>query len=420
MTALPAGQATNGSSSEASPGFRRISVAVVLILLALAPLVLSDASLGVVGRGLVAALFALAFNVLAGQAGMLSFGHAAYFAFGAFATIHLMVAIDHGAVWWPTPLLPLAGAGAGLFCGAVAGYFATLRSGVYFSMVTLAISEFFFVIAPSMSGFFGGETGFTSMRQPFGGLSFGSEAQVYALTATWVIICAGLLYLFTQTLFGRLTTALRENERRLPALGYDVHKTKVLVFAISGMFSGIAGSLLVISTESANYTLFHLGTSTSVVLNTIIGGTSTFLGPAIGALVMTVFGYAASEATRSWLLYQGLIFIAVMLWAPRGVTPLVADIWNGFVRRTISPLRALVVILGMVAAAAGTVLLIELLARLFDRDYVTTLQQTGIWAPVTLMRHSWPVFSPVTWVLPLALIAIGLTLLLKGRSGDRA
>lgn len=164
------------------PGLEATVAILGLVALVLAPTVLPDATLGALGKALVAALFALAFNLLAGQAGMLSFGHAAYFALGAFATVHAMVWIEGGLITLPTPLLPLVGAGAGLLAGAVAGYFATLRSGVYFSMVTLAISELFYTLAPNLSGVFGGETGITSFRMPFGPWTFGTEAEVYGLT----------------------------------------------------------------------------------------------------------------------------------------------------------------------------------------------------------------------------------------------
>jgi branched-chain amino acid transport system permease protein len=114
---------------------------------------------------LIASLFAVSFNLLMGQGGMLSFGHAAYFGLGAFATLHLMTAVENG-LGFPTALLPLAGALTGLLAGAVAGFFATQRSGVYFSLVTLAIAELLHSLAPHWAGAFGGESGLSSMRMP--------------------------------------------------------------------------------------------------------------------------------------------------------------------------------------------------------------------------------------------------------------
>ncbi|MBA1147730.1 branched-chain amino acid ABC transporter permease, partial [Ectothiorhodospiraceae bacterium WFHF3C12] len=133
-------------------------------------------------NALIASLFAAAFNLLMGQGGMLSFGHAAYYGVGAFAVLHLMQAVEYGDAQIPTVLLPLAGAFAGLICGAAAGYFATMRSGVYFALVTLALAELFHSLAPHWEGLFGGEAGLSSMRMPSMGLTFGSTLEVYYLT----------------------------------------------------------------------------------------------------------------------------------------------------------------------------------------------------------------------------------------------
>src|SRR5690606_18717811 len=157
---------------------------------------------------LIASLFAVSFNLLIGQAGLLSFGHAAFFGVGAFATLHLMVAVEDGALALPTPLLPLAGAAVGCLVGGLAGYFATIRSGVYFALVTLASAELLHSLAPHWDGLFGGEAGLSSMRMPWGGLTFGSPLQVYYLALGWTLLSILLLWAYTRTPFGRLTLAL--------------------------------------------------------------------------------------------------------------------------------------------------------------------------------------------------------------------
>src|SRR5690349_744358 len=126
---------------------------------------------------LIAALFAASFNLLMGQGGMLSFGHAAYYGIGAFTVLHLMQAAEDG-LSFPTVLLPLAGGGAGLLAGLGAGALATRRTGVYFSLVTLALAEMLHALAPHWEGVFGGEAGLSSMRMPFLGLSLGSSIEV--------------------------------------------------------------------------------------------------------------------------------------------------------------------------------------------------------------------------------------------------
>ncbi|WP_232464729.1 branched-chain amino acid ABC transporter permease [Bordetella genomosp. 8] len=294
-------------------------------VLAALPYLLSQGLLNAAIQMLIAALFATAYNLLCGQAGMLSFGHAAYFGVGAFATVHAMNALGGNGLL-PTPLMPLAGAFGGLVFGGIAGWFATQRSGTYFAMITLAIAELVHSLAPHLKGTFGGEAGISTMRMPAWGLDFGSTTQVYYLTLAWVLLAMLLLYLYTRTPLGRLTLGLRENNHRLKFLGYNVHGLRTLVFAISAMFAGMAGGLQVLSNESANYVVFDPALSAAAVLNTYIGGVGVFLGPAFGASLMTFFGYAVSDLTRSWLLYQGILFVIVMMFLPRGLAGL-------FVRR---------------------------------------------------------------------------------------
>jgi branched-chain amino acid transport system permease protein len=357
---------------------------------------------------LIAALFACAYSLLSGRAGMLSFGHAAYFGVGAFATVHAMNAAG-GAGLLPTPLLPLAGAACGLVFGGIAGWFATQRSGTYFAMITLAIAELVHSLAPHLKGLFGGEAGVSTMRMPAWGLDFGSTTQVYYLTLGWVLLCVAVLYLYTLTPLGRLTYGLRENSHRLRFLGYNVHGLGTLVFALSAMFSGIAGGLQVLSNESANYVVFDPGLSAAVVLNTYIGGVKVFLGPAFGAALMTFFGYAVSDLTQSWLLYQGILFVLVMMFMPAGITGLFGTTQR--LRQRFGLGRVVPLFLLSVGAAAllsfGGVFLVELLQRVFSQDYRALVRPGEAWPPVTLLSRGWAPGAFATWALPVALLAAG-------------
>src|SRR5205085_563658 len=129
---------------------------------------------------------------------------------------------------------------------------------------------------------------------------------------------------FTGTPMGRLAVAMRENEHRLRFLGFNTHLARTLVFAISAMFTGIAGALLAIANEATNYTIFSAQASANVVLQTFIGGAGTFFGPALGAATMTFFARVTSDLTRSWLLYQGVIFVIIMLFVPEGIGGLIS------------------------------------------------------------------------------------------------
>jgi len=378
--------------------------------LLLLPLVLSQSLLNAAIQMLIAALFACAFNLLCGQGGMLSFGHAAYFGVGAFATLHAMKAMG-GVGLLPTPLLPLSGAVAGLAFGMIAGWFATKRSGTYFAMITLALAELLHALAPHLKSLFGGESGVSAMRMPAWGMSFGNSTQLYYLTLIWVLASLGLLYLFTHTPVGRLTVGLRENSHRLRFLGYDVHRLSVLVFAVSAMFSGIAGGLQAVSNESANYVVFESHLSAVVVLNTYIGGVSVFLGPALGAALMTFFGYAVSDLSRSWLLYQGVLFVLVMMFLPTGLIGLISW-WNnskaqyGFVR--LLPV-AILWLFAVLLLTVSSVFLVELLQRMFSLDYraLASVNPVAPWPAITLFARPWFPGVATTWLPPILIFFTG-------------
>ncbi len=389
---------------------------VLLVLVAIPPFLELDWQNALVNI-LIASLFALAFNLLSGQAGLLSFGHAAYFGMGAFATLHLMQAIEDGLVF-PTPLLPLAGAAIGLLVGIVAGFFATMRSGVYFALVTLAIAELFHSLTPHLQGLFGGEAGISSMRMPWQGFSFGSVLEVYYLTLAWVVLSILLLWAFTRTPFGRLTLALRDNEQRVRFLGYNAHASKVIIFAVSAMFSGIAGGLLAISNETANYALFSSHISAQVVLQTFVGGATIFFGPVIGAVSFTLFAYLISDLTRSWLFYQGLIFVLVMLYAPMGIGGVLQHHLRDVRRKDWAQLAGpySLAALGGVLVAGGVIYLTETVSVLFGEEYAVEIRNAGGVLPnYHLFGFQFDPSGIVTWIIPVLLLAAGFGILMKGR-----
>jgi branched-chain amino acid transport system permease protein len=233
---------------------------------------------------------------------------------------------------------------------------------------------------------------------------------VYYLTLAWVLASIALLYFYTLTPVGRLGLGLRENSHRLGFLGYDVHKLSVLVFAISSMFSGIAGGLQVINNEAANYVLLDASLSAAVVLNTYIGGVKVFLGPALGASLMTFFGYAVSDLTQSWLLYQGVLFVVVMLFMPEGLAGLAgkfSSLHRRFGMASLLPVVVLATGAALLITAAGA-FLVEILQRLFSQDYraLASANPSGSWPQILLYGVRWVPGAATTWLVPLAL-AIG-------------
>jgi branched-chain amino acid transport system permease protein len=383
---------------------------LVCLLLVVGPPFLDTAAQHMLAQTLIAALFATAFNLLSGQAGLLSFGHAAFLGIGAITTLHVMLAAERSAIVFPTPFLPLTGGVASAAFGLFAGYFATRRSGVYFALITLAIAELLHSLAPRWDSLFGGEAGLSSMRMPWAGMGFGSSLEVYYLTFAWTAVSILGLWAYTRTAFGRLTLALRENEQRALFLGYDTHRTKVIVFTISAAFSGVAGGLLAVVNETANYTLFSTHISAQVVLQSFIGGTMLFLGPALGAAALTLFAFLVSDATRSWLLYQGVLFVLVMLYAPNGLAGVIAwhvRHWTQLDWRELAPPYLL---LGVSALFLGgaSVFVVETMQHLFSGEYQAARRAAGGAFPAFhLFGRSWLPLDPRTWAVPLALAVAG-------------
>jgi branched-chain amino acid transport system permease protein len=185
-----------------------------------------------------------------------------------FATIHAMRAAASGGIVFPLPLMPLAGLVAGLLLGLVIGYFATARSGTYFAMVTLPFAEVIHQLASQWQSVFGGETGLSTMRLPWAGISFGSDGQVYYLVLIWMLLAVAVVYYLISTPLGQLALALGDNEQRVRFLGHNTRVAKTLVFAVSAGFAGLAGALLAIANENVDYNIFPASASGLPVIHT--------------------------------------------------------------------------------------------------------------------------------------------------------
>ncbi len=391
-----------------------IGVGVLVALLLALPLVLTPNLTNAAIKMMIAGLFALSFSLAMGQAGMLSFGHSAYYGLGAFATLHLMKAVEGNLVTWPTPLLPLAGAAAGFLCGVAFGWLATQRTGVYFAMVTLALAELLYTLAPTWNSVFGGEAGISTMRMNSWSINFASDTGVYYLTFAWVAVSTLCLWAFTRTPMGRLALAIRDNEQRVRFLGFNTHRAKTLIFATSTMFTGVAGALLAIANEATNYTIFSAQASANVVLQTFIGGAGTFFGPALGAALMTFFARMTSDLTRSWLLYQGLIFVIVMLFVPEGIGGLISAharrLGTTAIRHLTLPYLLCLVVGALLAA--GVVFTVESVHVVLSDAY-SVLRRTngGALVPYPLFGRTFDPLSAWTWAIPVVSILAGAALL---------
>jgi branched-chain amino acid transport system permease protein len=275
----------------------------------------------------IAIIFALSYNMLLGQTGMLSFGHAVYYGLGAFVCAHALNAVADGRFALPVTLVPLVGGLTGLAFGILFGYVTTKRSGTPFAMISLGIAEMVAACALMFPGFFGGEGGIATNRvvgEPWHGLTYGPQVQVYYLIAGYCLVCMIAMFALTQTPLGRMANAVRDNPERVRFVGYDPTVVRYLVFCLAAFFAGIAGGLGAVNYEIVTAENVGLVASGNVLVMTFVGGVGHFFGPVLGAVLVSFMQSALSSYTQAWLLYFGLFFVLMILFAPGGIASLLA------------------------------------------------------------------------------------------------
>jgi branched-chain amino acid transport system permease protein len=296
-------------------------VAAVLLLI-LPQLVRTGTALAIMNQMGIAVIFALSFNMLLGQGGMLSFGHAVYFGIGGFIAAHVLNLAGRGMLWLPVPLLPLIGGLGGLAFAVLFGSFSTRRAGTVFSMISLGVAELMAASSLIFDRFFGGEEGITTNRSKAPlllGLEFTRDRQVYYLIAFWLFVAALAIYAFSRTPVGRMANAVRDNPERAEFVGYSQHRVRFVSFCAAGFFAGIAGGLFAINYEILTAENMGLNASGVVLLMAYIGGIGYFVGPIIGAVIFTFLQSMLSDYTGMWLLYLGILFLITVLFVPMGL-----------------------------------------------------------------------------------------------------
>ncbi|WP_042422919.1 branched-chain amino acid ABC transporter permease [Comamonas granuli] len=272
-------------------------------------------------------IICLSYNMLLGQGGMLSFGHAVYTGLGSFIAIHAMNLAGKGALPIPLVFIPLVGGLAGMLFAVLLGYVTTKKAGTTFAMITLGIGELVASMALMFPEFFGGEGGITTDRVyggSFLGITFGPAIQVYYLIAVYCFVCTAAMFAFTGTPLGRILNAVRDNPERVEFIGYNTQRVRYFAFIIAGFFAGIGGGLAAI-----NFEIITAVDSVSILrsggylLFTFLGGATFFFGPIIGAVLLVFASVLLSELTKAWLLYLGLVFLFMVMYAPGGVASLI-------------------------------------------------------------------------------------------------
>ena len=358
------------ASPRALPAARLLVWGGYAALLALAPLVFdSSLALTILSQIGIAIIACLAFNMLLGQGGMLSFGHAVYSGLGSFFAIHALNLVSEGRWQLPVGLIPLVGGAGGLACAAALGWLTTKKAGTPFAMITLGLGELVAAMALMFPGFFGGEGGISGDRvvgEPVLGISFGPQWQVYALIALYCFVCTAAMYAFTRTPLGRMLNAVRDNPERVEFVGYSTRQVRYLAFCASGFFMGIAGGLAALNFEIVTAEVVGTARSGAYLVFTFLGGAGFFFGPIIGAVLMVLSGVLLSELTLAWLLYLGLAFLFMVMLAPGGIASLVVANWRVASHGRLRPLAASYLALAGLAAAmaAGAGALVEMVYHL--------------------------------------------------------
>ncbi|MDI1267974.1 MAG: branched-chain amino acid ABC transporter permease [Polaromonas sp.] len=297
------------------------------LVLAVAPLMFgSGLAMTVLSQMGIAIIACLSYNMLLGQGGMLSFGHAVYTGLGSFLAIHALNSVGNGSLPLPVSLVPMVGGLAGVGFAVLFGYVTTRKSGTTFAMITLGLGELVFALSLMIPEFFGGEGGVSGNRVTGSarmGITFGPQIQVYYLIAAYTFVAVGAMFAFTRTPLGRMLNAVRDNPERVEFVGYDTQKVRYIAFIIAGFFAGISGGLAALNFEIVTAEVVGAARSGAYLLFTFLGGATFFFGPIIGAILMVLAFVLLSEFTKAWLLYLGLIFVFMVMYAPGGIASLI-------------------------------------------------------------------------------------------------
>jgi len=380
-----------------------------LALILLAPLLSrSGYWLSLLSQVAIMTVFALSFNMLLGQTGLLSFGHAVYYGLGAMITMHALIAVNQHVVPIPVTLLPLVGGLGGLVFGVLLGYVTTRRAGTTLAMISLGNGEMVAASSLMFPAFSGGEGGLSSNRvtgKGWFGITYGPQIQIYYLIAFWGFACVVAMYALAHTPLGRISNAVRDNPERAEFIGYNPQVVRFLMVVLAGFFAGVAGGLTALNYEIVTSESLHAYTSGLVIMMAFVGGVGYFFGPILGALLITVLQMAVSSLTAAWLFYFGLLFLVVVLYAPGGVASVVVEhrrLWHAGVLGRLAP-AYLLAALPVLLVGAGVVAVVETVYRLMKEDS----------ARLRVLGFTLDASRGLFWVAVVAAITVGMLLLRK-------
>ncbi|KIN66189.1 ABC transporter, permease/ATP-binding protein [Sulfitobacter noctilucae] len=365
----------------------------------------SNSALTIMNQMWITVIFALAYNMLLGQGGMLSFGHAVYMGLGGFFCMHIMNYVEDYGVAFPLPLLPLFGGLFGMGFAMLIGSFSTSGAGTRFAMISLGVGELIAACSVIIVAFFGGEEGISGDRTyglPFFGVEFLKQIEVYYLISFWLMLSAALMYLFSRTPVGRMANAVRDNPERAQFLGYSARWVRFYSFCASGFFCGIAGGLFAISYEILTEENLNAASSGVILLVTFLGGVGFFFGPIIGAIAFTLLQTVLSLQTELWSIYAGALFLATVMFFPGGLAGLLMMHVPAF---KLGKMSGLVVpyFKTLIPAAIGVLGICALIEMTFHFRHGATGDNE-----MTLFWTTFDSHSVLPWIIAIAVAAIGI------------
>ncbi|MFM0377011.1 branched-chain amino acid ABC transporter permease [Paraburkholderia strydomiana] len=304
---------------------------LALLVVCILPLTLRSGSLAT--EVLVFALAALGCNLLLGHTGLLSFGQGIFFGLGSYSA---GLVLTRAAL--PVPVALLAAIAVGAIAAALVGWFSIRQRGTYFVMLTLAFGQLFYFLAYTTPDLTGGDNGLLDIPRPALGLPgkalipLASPWQYYGFVAVLFLVVFWLLMRVSHSVFGRTLLAIRDNEARAAAVGYDVKRFKLMAFVISGAVTGLAGALHALMTGIAPLSNIDYHTSEMILVMTVIGGTGNLFASVLGAAFYVLFADWLSTLWPRWLLLLGIVLMAVSLYMQRGLWGLGERIWHALRR----------------------------------------------------------------------------------------
>ena len=383
------------------------------LVLLLAPTVFdSSLSRTLLSQMGIAIIVCLSFNMLLGQGGMLSFGHAVYSGMGGFLAIHTLNLVSDGQWWLPVSLIPVAGGLGAALVAVLLGWVTTKKAATPFAMITLGVGELVWAMSLMFPVFFGGEGGISGNRvtnvTTFG-ISYGPQIQLYYLIAAYTFVCTALMYGFTCTPLGRMLNATRDNPERVEFVGFDSQMVRYIAFIFAGFFAGISGGLSALNFEMVTAEVVSLHRSGAYLLFTFVGGATVFFGPVLGAVLMVLALVLLSELTSAWLLYLGLIFVCMVMFAPGGVAGILLHnvrVWQeGFMGYLIKSYLRLV--LGSLPGFVGITVVVEMM---YHRQL-----NAGLDPVLRMYATAWDTASALPWALAGVLAVVGMVLFERER-----